>query len=98
MNQRMQKTMRNRHTNLLVLSLWELEGVMAAQQRNRESLREVELRPRDNDTEIERLNSLDPDDIARRAYERFEARGGEHGRDQQDWFEAEREARSDSDE
>lgn len=31
------------------------------------------------------------DDIARRAYERFEARGREHGRDQEDWFEAERE-------
>jgi hypothetical protein len=29
--------------------------------------------------------------IARRAYERFQERGGEHGRDQEDWFEAERE-------
>jgi hypothetical protein len=29
--------------------------------------------------------------VARRAYERFLARGGEHGRDQEDWFEAERE-------
>jgi hypothetical protein len=28
--------------------------------------------------------------IARRAYERFEQRGGEHGRDMEDWFEAER--------
>jgi hypothetical protein len=31
--------------------------------------------------------------IARRAYERFEARGGEHGRDQEDWFAAEQEVR-----
>ena len=29
--------------------------------------------------------------IAHRAYERFEARGGEHGRDQEDWFHAEQE-------
>jgi len=28
--------------------------------------------------------------IAARAYELFEARGGEHGRDQEDWLEAER--------
>jgi hypothetical protein len=32
---------------------------------------------------------------ARRAYERFQIRGGEHGRDQEDWFEAERELNSD---
>jgi hypothetical protein len=29
--------------------------------------------------------------ISRRAYERFQMRGGEHGRDQDDWLEAERE-------
>jgi serine phosphatase RsbU (regulator of sigma subunit) len=29
--------------------------------------------------------------IARRAYERFQTRGGQHGRDLEDWFEAERE-------
>jgi hypothetical protein len=29
--------------------------------------------------------------IAQRAYERFQMRGGEPGRDQEDWFEAERE-------
>ena len=28
--------------------------------------------------------------IAQRAYERFLMRGGDHGRDQDDWFEAER--------
>jgi hypothetical protein len=33
----------------------------------------------------------DADRIARRAYERFQMRGAEHGRDQEDWFEAERE-------
>ena len=31
------------------------------------------------------------DEIARRAHERFQKRGGEHGRDQEDWLEAERE-------
>jgi hypothetical protein len=31
-----------------------------------------------------------PERIADRAYERFRMRGGEHGRDQEDWFDAER--------
>jgi hypothetical protein len=31
------------------------------------------------------------DAIAKRAYEKFLARGGEHGFDQLDWFEAEKE-------
>ena len=35
----------------------------------------------------------DSDRIARRAYERFEERGGEHGKDQEDWFAAEEEVR-----
>jgi hypothetical protein len=59
---------------------------------------------RDDERPVERQNSNDnsntapspggtvPDDIARRAYERFRARGEEHGHDQEDWFEAEREA------
>jgi hypothetical protein len=43
---------------------------------------------------IERLAS-DPthDEIARRAYQLYEARGGGHGRDWNDWFQAERELR-----
>jgi hypothetical protein len=36
---------------------------------------------------------FEPDRIARRAYERYEARGREDGRDMEDWFEAERELR-----
>jgi hypothetical protein len=32
-------------------------------------------------------------DIARRAYERYQQRGGEHGHDKEDWYEAEREVR-----
>jgi hypothetical protein len=36
--------------------------------------------------------------IARRAYERFQTRGGEHGRDQEDWLEAERELNRDGQE
>jgi hypothetical protein len=35
--------------------------------------------------------SRSDDRIAQRAYERYEARGREDGRDQEDWFEAERE-------
>jgi hypothetical protein len=34
---------------------------------------------------------VDTERIARRAYERFEERGREHGRDLEDWLEAERE-------
>jgi len=34
---------------------------------------------------------IDADMIAQRAYERYAARGGEDGHDQEDWFEAERE-------
>jgi len=33
----------------------------------------------------------DTENIARRAYERFEMRGGEHGHHEEDWLEAERE-------
>jgi hypothetical protein len=36
--------------------------------------------------------------VARRAYELFEARGSEDGRDQEDWFEAERELKDRSSE
>lgn len=32
-----------------------------------------------------------PGDVARRAYELFEQRGREHGRDLDDWYQAERE-------
>lgn len=35
------------------------------------------------------------DVISRRAYERFQMRGSEHGRDQEDWYEAERELAAD---
>jgi hypothetical protein len=34
--------------------------------------------------------------IARRAYQRYENRGRDDGRDQEDWFEAERELLSDT--
>jgi len=39
--------------------------------------------------------AIDPthEDIARRAYQLYEERGGEHGRDWGDWFQAERELR-----
>ena len=40
---------------------------------------------------IETVQIDDRQRTARRAYERYLARGGEAGRDQDDWFEAERE-------
>jgi|SRR5687767_3833553 len=36
---------------------------------------------------------LTHEEIARRAYQLYEDRGGEHGHDLQDWFQAERELR-----
>ena len=38
-------------------------------------------------------NESKSEQIARRAYEIFLSRGGEHGRDQEDWFQAEDELR-----
>ena len=39
------------------------------------------------------LSMVSPEEIARRAYELFVERGGEHGRDLDDWLRAEREFR-----
>ncbi len=36
---------------------------------------------------------IDREEIARRAYQRYEQRGREPGHDQEDWFDAERELR-----
>jgi len=41
----------------------------------------------------ERPSGLVSERIAARAYEIFVARGGEHGHDQEDWYQAERELR-----
>ena len=41
---------------------------------------------------MERSN-MDNDTVARRAYERYEERGRENGRDQEDWFAAEQDVR-----
>jgi hypothetical protein len=51
------------------------------------------------DTETGSMDvSRTPDEqkVAQRAYERFQMRGGEPGRDLEDWFEAERELRGGS--
>jgi hypothetical protein len=42
---------------------------------------------------VNRQGSAEENDVARRAYRRFEERGYEHGHDMDDWLEAEREAR-----
>jgi Protein of unknown function (DUF2934) len=39
----------------------------------------------------EGLHKVSVEDIAKRAYEKFEARGRRHGDDQEDWMAAERE-------
>lgn len=45
---------------------------------------------RERSATIERDSSpIDWGEVAQAAYELFQRRGGEHGRDQQDWFEAE---------
>ena len=43
-----------------------------------------------NETDVSLAETARREWIARRAYDRFQARGGTHGLDQQDWFEAER--------
>ena len=60
--------------------------------RNRDELDRKERAPRSTGKATDARDRVDRDDIARRAYLRFEARGQEHGHDQEDWFEAEREA------
>ena len=40
------------------------------------------------------LPEISPQAVAQRAYEKFLARGGKHGNDQRDWFEAERELKA----
>jgi len=40
---------------------------------------------------IERLRSVSAEQVAQRAYAIFEARGRQHGRDLEDWLQAERE-------
>ena len=45
---------------------------------------------RDRDAEVE----IAPHEVARRAYEKFLERGGEHGHDVQDWLAAEAEIRA----
>ena len=64
-----------------------------ADNRNRDELDRMERAPRGSGKPADARGRADRDDIARRAYLRFEARGQEHGRDQEDWFAAEREAR-----
>jgi hypothetical protein len=44
-------------------------------------------------TQADRNGNPNSDEVARRAYELYEHRGGEHGRDWDDWFQAEQEVR-----
>ena len=51
---------------------------------------------KDDVVEMPRIVASDPaqGDIASRAYQLFQARGGEHGSDWEDWLQAERELRA----
>jgi len=51
----------------------------------------VRTRRRPDRRSADRSTSVSPRDIARRAYQLFLERGGEHGRDLEDWFRAETE-------
>jgi hypothetical protein len=37
----------------------------------------------------EKISRPDPEEVAQRAYERYQQRGGQHGGDQDDWYAAE---------
>ena len=63
-----------------------------AANRNRDGLDGIEREPRGTGKASDARDRVDRDDIARRAYLKFEARGQGHGHDQEDWLEAEREA------
>jgi DUF2934 family protein len=56
-----------------------------------DALRGVEDIPSHDDMPTTAAPSVDPDRVARRAYQRYQTRGGAHGHDLQDWYEAERE-------
>jgi hypothetical protein len=47
--------------------------------------------PSHDDMPMTAAPPIDPDRVARRASERYQMRGSEHGRDQKDWLDAERE-------
>ncbi len=55
------------------------------------SRREEQPAPRGTQSAQQERQAPDRDAVARRAYERFVQRGGEHGRDLEDWVEAEKE-------
>lgn len=67
---------------------------MATSQRRRSDHGGAAVRPTAN--EVGHVIDVTPqsrEDIARRAYELYEHRGGEHGHDWDDWFQAESEVR-----
>lgn len=58
-------------------------------------LRQPERRRKRSDHELRKQRQeLEREWIARRAYEVYLARGGEHGHDLEDWLQAERELRN----
>jgi hypothetical protein len=50
----------------------------------------------EKNVENEVVSVVPEDEIAQRAYELYLARGGQHGHDLEDWFEAEKQLREDA--
>jgi hypothetical protein len=50
-----------------------------------------------NQDHVDITTGRNSDRVAQRAYERYEERGRQDGRDQEDWFEAEREVNGNND-
>jgi hypothetical protein len=60
----------------------------------REQTEELSMRDQMNEgTSMSRAHAPAEDDVARRAYALYEARGGEHGHDLDDWLTAETDVR-----
>jgi hypothetical protein len=68
-----------------------------AQRRNQDIERDARARDPQDDSDFparDSVRDVTDDEIAIRAYELYEQRGGEHGRDWDDWLEAENELRA----
>jgi hypothetical protein len=64
---------------------------MATQTPRKTPTTSTEKRPPQSQPQQQRSNEPSAEEISRRAYELYQARGGDHGRDQNDWFQAENE-------
>jgi hypothetical protein len=66
---------------------------MEKSKRNRRTDNVVTLPALESGSRAQQSADIDDSDIARRSYTLYEERGNEHGRDLDDWLQAERELR-----